>query len=317
MTDLYRRDRFGRPYIKQPDGKELPYTRCTTYVGCLEDSHNLTQWKLRQVTIGLTQRSDLIALASNRVDDKSALNQIVTDAMDAANSQRAANLGTALHEATELWHSGIPLERIHPDHQADLRAYIKAIDGITTHQVEQPLVLDSLQIAGTCDRIIELPNGEKQIADLKTGDIEWSAGKIAMQIAVYAHSDLYDIETGERTPNPASKTSGLIIHLPVGQANCTLHNIDLVAGWEAVALATKVRAWRKRKDLKTPFDINTVQKAEQVDVPTIAADPILILIDACDSVDQLEGVYQLHMAEWSSVHTNAAAMRKTRITGNQ
>jgi hypothetical protein len=39
------------------------------------------------------------------------------------------------------------------------------------------------------------------------------------------------------------------MHLPVGKATCTLYEVDIAAGWEAVQLAVAVREWRKRNDL--------------------------------------------------------------------
>lgn len=55
------RDRWGRPMILPPKGKKrVAYRRVTTFVGCLEDTYNLMNWKNRQVAYGMGQRKDLI-----------------------------------------------------------------------------------------------------------------------------------------------------------------------------------------------------------------------------------------------------------------
>ena len=50
-----RRDRFGRPLVVPPGGgPRVAYRRTTTFVGALEDTYALQQWKQRQVAIGST-----------------------------------------------------------------------------------------------------------------------------------------------------------------------------------------------------------------------------------------------------------------------
>jgi hypothetical protein len=53
---------------------------------------------------------------------------------------------------------------------------------------------------------------------------------------------------------PVDTDTALLIHLPVGEGACTLHEIDIKAGKEAVRLAIAVREWRKRRDLVWPFN---------------------------------------------------------------
>ena len=119
--------------------------------------------------------------------------------------------------------------------------------------VEQFTVLDELKIGGTPDRVVEY-DGQRYIADVKTGSIEYGAGAIAMQLAVYAHSRLYNLRTGERTPLDVHQDRAVVIHLPAGTGTCTLHWVDITAGWEAVQHATWVRAWRARRNLIAPTD---------------------------------------------------------------
>jgi hypothetical protein len=177
--------------------------------------------------------------------------------------------------------------------------------------IETLTVLDSHKIAGTPDRISTLPTGQRVIFDLKTGSIDYGIGKIAMQLAVYAHSAIYNVDTFERTAHNADKTIGIIAHLPAGSGKCELVEVDLVAGWEAVQLAKEVREWRSRKGLSKPYVARTIVP-EPVHAPSV--DAIIELINACDTIDALEGVYELHIGEWKNEHTAAAAERKAQLT---
>src|SRR5699024_10482553 len=97
------RDRWGRPLITPPTGgKPVPYTRATTYVGCLEDTYNLSRWQPRMVALGLSQRPDLmLAVSSTDPDEKKKLNDLTEQAIEAAKGTAAATIGTALHALTE------------------------------------------------------------------------------------------------------------------------------------------------------------------------------------------------------------------------
>jgi hypothetical protein len=311
MSDI-KRDHYGRPLIVPlGGGKPIGYTRTTTYVSALEDTYNLEQWKCRQVALGLATRSDLLALVHGHRDDKAALNTIVKDALEASNSSSAANLGTALHAMTELVDAGASVASIPDDHRADMEAYLDATKDIMHTWIETMTVLDSHKVAGTPDRISTLPTGQRVIFDLKTGDISYSIGKIAMQLAVYAHSKIYNLDTFERTEHHADKTVGIIAHLPAGSGTCELVEVDLVAGWEAVQLAKEVREWRARKNLSKPYVPRTLTREPK---PQKTIDPIIELINACDTIDALDGVYERYNLQWTHAHTAAAIERKNQVT---
>jgi hypothetical protein len=248
------RDRWGRPLVIPPGGgKATPYTRCTTFIDCLDDRYNLELWKIRQAAIGLTERPDLHLAVSAHRDDKKKLDKICNDAIEAAKSSAAATTGTALHSLTELVDAGRDLPGLPDSAKADLEAYREGTAALTVVAMEQFGVHDELKVAGTWDRLVEY-QGQRFIADLKTGStIDYSLGKIAMQLAIYSRCQVYDVPTGQRTPLDVYPNAGLVIHLPAGQARCDLHWVDLKAGWEGVQLAAQVRAWRKRKGLASPF----------------------------------------------------------------
>lgn len=254
--DPIPRDRWSRPLVVPPDGgKPVAYTRCTTLAGTIEDTFNLARWQQRTVAIGLTDRPDLqLAVAAHR-DDKKKLNQVCEQAIEAGKGKAAATTGTALHALTERVDRKEELGAIPETYKEDLRAYWRVTRDLDPVEIESFVVQDELKIGGTFDRLVKF-RGQHFIADIKTGSISWGVGKIAMQLAVYSRGLRYDHNTATRTPLPGdtSQERAIIIHLPAGTGTCSLHWVDIDAGWYAVnELAAPVRAWRQRKNLSEPI----------------------------------------------------------------
>lgn len=249
------RDRWGRPMILQPgSNKRIAYRRTTTFVGCLDDMNGLMKWKARQVALGMGQRKDLVlAAAAARPDDNKTLNDIAEKATEHAMASAAATTGTALHTFTERIDNNEPLGTVPTEYEADLDAYRRATEHIEWLGIETFRVHDGWQVAGTADRIGRI-NGRTMIFDIKTGSVDYPH-KMAMQLSMYARMTAYDIPTDTRTedPEPIDLNYGVIIHLPAGKGECTLHQIDLAKGWGACLLAKKVWDWRSTKGLTEPL----------------------------------------------------------------
>lgn len=292
------RDRYGRPMIVPAGGgKPVAYTRCTTFVGCLEDTFNLSKWQQRMVATGLAQRPDLLLAVSAHSDNKSKLDQLCSEALEAAKGSAAATTGTALHRLSERLDRGEAVD-VPAAAKADLDAYQSATSRFTKQHIEVLTVHDGLKVAGTPDRVLEV-DGIPVIADLKTGSIDFGMGKIAMQLALYSRSARYDLTTGTRNPLEVDQDRALVIHLPAGEGECNLIWVDIQAGWEAVQLATQVRAWRARKDLATPY---------------ASQDYLAALISIVGDVDSLTALWRDHQGTWQPHHTQLAAARKAEIT---
>lgn len=240
------RDGWGRPLvIPLGGGKLVPYQRCTTFIDALSDRHNLELWLQRQVAVGLARRPDLVLKASSADDNKEVLNDVCEAAREAAGATMKATIGTALHAITEqIDRGGAPT--VPPDYAEDVWAYMGTTAPLVKRDIEVFVVHDELKVGGTFDRVVEV-KGQAYVADVKTGNIEYDAAKITMQLAVYAHSERYDVATGERSPLNVDQNIGLVIHLPAGEGVCKLYWTDLVRGWEGAQLAAQVRAWRKQK----------------------------------------------------------------------
>lgn len=315
MTTLAEipRDSWGRPKVVPPEGgKPVAYTRCTTYVGCLEDTYNLGKWMQRMTAKGLSMRPDLLlAVAATDLDDKAKLDRIVDDAREAAAASGAATIGTAIHSLTERIDRGQDVGVIPDAYKPDLAAYEKATEPLTALLIETFCVVDDLKIGGTPDRVVEY-GGRNYIADVKTGSIEYGIGKIAMQLAAYSRSVAYDHVSHARTPlPPIDQDRAIIIHLPAGTGTCQLVWVDIAAGWEGVQLATKVRGWRARKNLSTSLVADL--PLEVVAEPTVDLDN---LIASATSVDALTALWVQHQAVWNTANTQLAAARKALLLGD-
>jgi len=302
-----KRDRYGRPLVVPRGGKKpVPYTRATTVAGSLDDTFNLSRWQQRMVAIGLTDRPDLVLAVAAHRDDRDQLNDIATQALDAAKAGAAATTGTALHALTEQMDRGLELRSVPAAYQADLDAYRDATAGVLEPVViEQFCVCDELEIGGTPDRVSKLLTdlevvvgdvhvdtiraGEHVIVDTKSGQIDYGQLKIAAQLGIYAHSEAYDVATGARTPLPAvSQRWGVVVHLPAGKGTARLVPVDVAAGWEAAQLACEVRRWRKRSDLFG--QLRTVETG----VDGTDFDPAPSLVDrarAAATVTELEALF--------------------------
>lgn len=261
------RDRYGRPMIMPTKGtKRVPYRRTTTFVGCLEDTYNLMNWKNRQVAYGMGQRKDLVlAAAAADPTDKRKLNEIAEKATEHAQASASATTGTALHALTERVDRGQPLGFVPHEYEADIAAYQQATQSIEFTAVETFRVYDPWTVAGTADRIGRDKRGRLRIYDIKTGSIDYPH-KMAMQLAMYARSLPYDIATDMRgePEDDLDLNRGVIIHLPAGQGRCDLYEIDINKGWGACLVAKQVWNWRGTKELTQLYNPD----AEAPEMPT-------------------------------------------------
>jgi RecB family exonuclease len=115
------------------------------------------------------------------------------------------------------------------------------------------VVIDELLAAGSFDRLARLPDGRLVVADIKTGQNEpqYPHG-VTTQVAMYSRGTLYHPETGRGQSLQemgVDQTTGLLIHLPAGQATCRLYLIDLEIGWALASVAARVRQMQKLKPL--------------------------------------------------------------------
>lgn len=245
-TEIFR-DRWGRPLIEPiGGGKPEPYTRVSTLAKVLDDKTALTKWKQRMTALGIGLRPDLANLAAVAKDDARKLDEVVEQAMAAAETTRAANIGTTLHALTEFLDRGEMPTNVPDVAWPDLTAYENAMHGIEVLGCEMFVVVDELKAAGTFDRLVRLPDGRVVIADIKTGQHEHRYPHAAtIQIAIYSRGHLYEPDKGRIGHLPdlgVDQDHGLLIHLPAGTGTCDLYLLDLQVGWQLAETATAVKA---------------------------------------------------------------------------
>lgn len=260
--DPVPRDRYGRPLIVPPEGgKPEAYMRATTLAKTLDDTFNLQQWAKRSVLVGAGIRPDLgvsaAMLAPKMATDRYAkkeIDKLADAAMEVSGSSTKRNMGTVLHGLSERVDRGESLDDVPENLKSDLRAYWQATKDLEVLGIEEFVVNDPLKTAGTYDRTVRY-RGRSYIFDLKTGNVTFAAGSIAIQLAVYATGKRYDHDGAVRTdlPDDLDPDWGIVAHLPQGEQRCELHWVDLKAGREAIERALWVRAYRKKRDLFTPF----------------------------------------------------------------
>jgi hypothetical protein len=254
-------DHLKRYLLPDPvtGGKDIPWTRVSTYAKSISDMYGLTQWEKRMVAKGIGLRSDLYALAcATPIEDRKQLDDLASQAKAAAEASRGANLGTALHSFTESLDRG--LEPVVPaEWRADVDAYRAQMNryGLTAipEYIERVVVIPELNLAGKYDRI--LSNGSVSlIGDVKTTQrIEFSWMEIAVQLACYAHaSHIWDPVTESYTPMLAVDLKrAVVMHVPAGGGVCDLYDIDIAKGWEVAQLCAQVRAARSFKSYAQPL----------------------------------------------------------------
>jgi len=274
-------DGLGRRRIIHPDhvGKEKPklvsYSRVTTYIGALSDTTGLQKWRERLVLRGIADMDfddaygeALLAAtgADGEVDDKAlnaALSDLAEEAFKLAGGRDSADYGTHLHLMIERYLDGTmdidfmdESEELWPGSVNDFLAFMdewkafSARHGVRVLMQETMLVDDEAKLSGRTDIIalLKLPadlRARRAVFDVKTGSIGDEL-KLAQQLAKYAEMKRYDPETGERHHLRVRQDYGVVIHLPRGEAKCSISLVSLAHGRKANALCAQVRASRRK-----------------------------------------------------------------------
>jgi hypothetical protein len=257
-----KRDRYGRYLLPDPvSGEERSWQRVTTFIKLLSDTYNLDQWRLRQASIGLSKRPDLMLMIASVADPdskdgKADIQKAVDAAIEAAGASTGANLGTAIHAMTEAVDRGHPLPITTAEIATKIADYTATLEryGLTPvgEWIERVIVNPDLDVAGTADRFVRCADGHVRVADLKTGKtVNFGQLEYAMQLAAYANAAGMWNGTGwDAMPDRLDTATGYVIHLPAQTDEpCEVYAVDLEVGWQACRLAVDVRGARQRRGL--------------------------------------------------------------------
>jgi len=279
IPDEARRDQWGRYLVVPPiGGKPVGFTRATTVAKTLDAEGGLADWRSTMAITGLMMRRGLRAqweaLIAETAGDpwynspgsKAQAKALVKECQEAGGSNDRAKVGNALHAITAAVDAGKDIAHLSDETATDVAAYVAGLSQagiqVLPEYIEQMVVLDDWQVAGTFDRVATV-NGVQMIADLKTGDnLEYSWLQIAVQLAIYAHADaIYQQGNAangskdQRLPMPqVDQARALVMHLPAGQGRLDLYLVDIARGWEAFQHSMWTRGWRSTaKAIATPL----------------------------------------------------------------
>ena len=308
----------GAPMVRRLDDptRWARYSRPSGWGRDLDDESNLTLWRIDRAMDGVASSPALRAKVAASLGQKEGRRELRDEAILIGRGGESADIGNALHAMSARVECEDGYVAVEP-YAADLAAYLSTIDraGLVSRHVECKLCSDVWRAAGTTDRLYELqreliaPNGavleagQFVVGDLKTGArLDYSLPGFCVQLAIYDDSVFYDVDTDVRTPLPDGLRTdwAVLVHLPVGQATCELHWLDLEVGRAGARIVQQVRAWRKRDDFAGPFVF------PESDVAAVLSSPIYDLehpvLDSSEGVDDAGWVAA--MAPWAQNRIN-------------
>lgn len=263
------------------------YARVSGVAKILDDSSGLVDWAACAAAVGVVRDPGLMAgvsaLASQHADPwnvpeaKKPLKELVFRARQRGGGSQASDIGTAYHTYSEMVDAGNRPEFMPDPFPALIAEYerCKKAHGLEVVETELFVVNDELELAGSLDALVRLPDGlsvtfpatayseartvdlggRVVVADKKSG--KHDAGyplSVTVQTAVYSHSVRYDQGSGVREGlHPDLEPSvALLLHHPVRSegARCVPYLLDADRGFELARLAGRVRAETKFGKLK-------------------------------------------------------------------
>lgn len=243
----------GRYVLDDPaTGDARKWTRVTTFCDEVGGS-DFGAWRDGMLVRGFAVDPTLIERVRAEVDAWKAYAAIASEATYQGGGWLAADLGTALHTATEHHDLGTGVRPPAPwDAHVDAWAAALAEHGLTilADWAERTVVNTEVDCAGTLDRLAQLPDGRVVVLDLKTGGSVRKIG-YAAQAAIYARAS-HAWTAGGYEPLPEVDTSlALVAHLPARGEGCEIIEVDITRGWEVALTCHALRSSRSVKGIFT------------------------------------------------------------------
>lgn len=314
--DRVPRDKNDWPRILPPDKTVLKdsdlrsYARASGYGKVLENTYNIERYNERNVADGFVQDATLrLEWSGTGPEDRDRRNELVKEAKKVAKADVKSRTGSAVHAITERHDLGLSLKSIPEEYVPDLEAWIDKMKHFTILGVENFVVEDTFRIAGTYDRLVyyhvpcPICGKHNRILDLKTGRIDFGQIGMACQLAAYAHGRSYNPADGSRTDQDVCLCRGIIVNLPAGTGQATLHWINIAQGWNvAIDLADRVKALRNKRNWMAEFTT----------MPDLRP-----LIAQAGSRDELITLFRMHEAVWTDELTEATNRRLIEIVATK
>jgi hypothetical protein len=199
---------------------------------------------------------------ATRDDDRDAKRELREKALDKGSANEKADQGTGLHAILARIDDPADDFVVPDEYAVDVASYLRCVAryGLESALIECHMVNDEFRAAGTADRVYRLtkplltPRGDYLtpdtlvVGDLKTGQkLDFSLPGFAVQMALYATSQLYDIHTERRQVTPTIDPNWtLLVHTPAGRNRCELLWCSIEVGLYGAYLAHEVKEWRRR-----------------------------------------------------------------------
>lgn len=313
----------------KPTGKNMPYTRVSTVARAVMDEFALNQWKIRQTIAGIGKRPDLQALAATCTDpdrDRKTLESIARQAEATAESEKGANIGTAIHAGAQMADQtgDVPDGLVAPYVIAYRKALADARLTIVPDAIERVVALPMKRSAGILentagryDRVVRLADGTYAILDIKSAkkdSIGYAWHEIKIQQAIYSRAPLWWVYPSSYVePLPVRQDIALIAHVPqdvpAEHAYCEIYAIDIEAGWRYALTAWSVREQRKQAKEVSPYVV--------LDVATSDHEARVAAVRQARTREDLSALWRLHQDDWTEELTVIGQARLREIEGGE
>lgn len=311
------------------DENRVAYTRASGLGDLLEEFSFLWKWKMRGLAKGLADRPDLVRLvaaedytcgfAADERANRSAgrnIDAVMERAMDHAGVPMKADYGTAIHLRTEPGNEGTdPDDKQVDDVDSCWQLWVDL--GVTHLGTEIFTASDTLRVAGTFDHLSYVPGLGIVVTDKKTSSKAKATYDI--QLATYANSDIYDVETDQRVsleeyvaaagwdPSLINREVGVIWWVKNGKTEA--RKLDLTAGYEWAQIAARIRDERRKMGVAP-----NITPSIRSEASTMRAR----LLQSLQQAPTLEALHAIHnhpvaQAIWTDEHTAAAVARKESL----
>jgi hypothetical protein len=331
----------GQPLIIPPGGGDpVPYTRASSLGAYLTDDRFLMSWRERNLAVALGRRKDLADLCAiepyttgfaepDKITKSASgkrLDGYIERALDSVIISERADRGTVVHGVTEQDYEGfVPISVI--TELASMNEWL-AINDVRRVGSEIFVVNDELKVAGTFDHLFYINGFGLIIGDTKNGRNTNELG-FGCQFANYAHSEVYDPETGERTslqdyvireygfdPGPVNQEWALLLSLKAAQdggyGELKVSEVDITWGYKKCELAAQVRDSR----LETAGKVLQSKRLKHVKgkkAKELAHQAILDRLAAAITYEELLAIWRQYQPIWTDEHTAASQKRRDEL----
>jgi hypothetical protein len=276
---------------------------------------------LEPYTTGFDEPDKPIKTASGK-----RLDGFIERALDSVRITERADRGTVVHAVTEEDYAGfVPISVI--TELASFNEWL-AINDVRRCGSEVFVVNDALRVAGTFDHLFYINGFGLIIGDTKNGRNQNNLG-FGCQFANYAHSLVYDPETGERItlqeyvirnygfdPGPVNQEFALLLSVKADQnggvGEVKVSEVDIEWGYKNCELAAQVRDARYETAGKV-LQSKRLKHVKGKRARQLATQAILDRLAAAITYEELKAIWSQYQPIWTDEMTEASRKRRDEL----